>query len=127
MPIMSGWEFLDALASLDPNFQEKCSIYILTSSLDVTDITKSQSYRMVAGLLHKPITTEDILKITRRITPGSNIYWQPLLLDLGLCRQLLRCFGFIRNLYAFILDYSTWLLLFLLELVYRITYQNYGQ
>lgn len=73
MPIMSGWEFLDALASLDPNFQEKCSIYILTSSLDVTDITKSQSYRMVAGLLHKPITTEDILKITRRITPGSNI------------------------------------------------------
>jgi hypothetical protein len=41
-------------------------------------------------------------------------------------QQLLRCLGFIRNLYEFILDYCAWLIHFLFELVYRTTYHNYG-
>lgn len=60
MPIMDGWGFLDALAPLKCRLCEKCSIYILTSSLDTADTAKLKDYPFVSGLIHKPIKSEDI-------------------------------------------------------------------
>lgn len=60
MPIMDGWGFLDALAPLKCRLRERCSIYILTSSLDTSDTARLQDYPFVTGLIHKPIKSEDI-------------------------------------------------------------------
>lgn len=60
MPIMDGWDFLDALAPLAPRLRERCSIYILTSSLDISDTNRLKDYPFVSGLIQKPIRSEDI-------------------------------------------------------------------
>ncbi len=59
MPGMDGWEFLDEIAALMlPD--ALCSLYILTSSLDISDTARAREYSFVTGLLHKPITAADI-------------------------------------------------------------------
>lgn len=60
MPIMDGWDFLNALAPIAPTLSERCSIYILTSSLDISDTHRLKDYPFVSGLIHKPIRSEDI-------------------------------------------------------------------
>ena len=42
MPVMDGWQFLEALAPYWPNIREKCRIYVLTSSLDPADEVKAK-------------------------------------------------------------------------------------
>jgi CheY-like chemotaxis protein len=59
MPVISGWDFLDTLAA-SPTLQERCNIYILTSSLDLADTARAKEYAVVQGFIHKPITAEDI-------------------------------------------------------------------
>ena len=58
MPVMDGWEFLDALQPHEPSLTERCRIYILTSSLAPSDAARAKEYALVAGLLHKPINTQ---------------------------------------------------------------------
>ena len=60
MPIMDGWDFLEALAPLEQKLIGKCHIYILTSSLDSADINCMKAYPVVSGLIQKPINSEDI-------------------------------------------------------------------
>jgi CheY-like chemotaxis protein len=54
MPIMDGWEFLEALRVLDP--QVSIPIFILTSSINPADMEKAKSYQTVKGFLSKPFT-----------------------------------------------------------------------
>lgn len=61
MPIMDGWEFLDEFVKLPDFILEKCSVTMLTSSLDRDDIEKSKKYKSVVGFISKPLTVE-ILK-----------------------------------------------------------------
>ncbi|MFD3001610.1 two-component system response regulator [Pontibacter toksunensis] len=60
MPVMDGWDFLNALAPMAHRLRERCSIYVLTSSLDVSDTLRLKDYPFVAGLIQKPIRSEDI-------------------------------------------------------------------
>jgi CheY-like chemotaxis protein len=60
MPVMSGWEFLDALAPERERLKDRIRIYILTSSLDLHDEARSKDYDLVAAFIHKPIKPEDI-------------------------------------------------------------------
>jgi CheY-like chemotaxis protein len=60
MPVLTGWEFLDALAPFESKIRNRCQIYILTSSLDISDTAHSKEYSIVSGLIHKPINCEDI-------------------------------------------------------------------
>lgn len=73
MPGMDGWEFLDAIEPLIPELYDRCSIYILTSSLDTSDTVKIKDYSIVSGLIHKPISSEDIeLVFSQHILSGKN-------------------------------------------------------
>jgi CheY-like chemotaxis protein len=63
MPVMSGWDFLDALAPFQDELRGRCHIYILTSSLALSDMEKAKQYDLVAGLIHKPIDSEEIRAI----------------------------------------------------------------
>lgn len=55
MPVMDGWDFLEALGPYEQQLLGRCHIYILTSSLDLADTERSQNYALVSGLLHKPL------------------------------------------------------------------------
>ncbi len=73
MPLMNGWQFLDALAPYEEKLRGKCHIYILTSSLALTDLEKSKRYGLVEGLIHKPLDRREIRAIQAQLehAPGS--------------------------------------------------------
>jgi CheY-like chemotaxis protein len=60
MPVMNGWQFLDTLAPHSGLLQGRCHIYLLTSSLALTDTTKAQSYGLVKGIIHKPLNEQHV-------------------------------------------------------------------
>ena len=63
MPGMNGWEFLDELISSKKALSGRLLIYILTSSLDTSDMAKAKEYELVGGFIHKPISKADIQQI----------------------------------------------------------------
>jgi CheY-like chemotaxis protein len=56
MPVMSGWEFLDAIQ--DHPFAKHMKVTMVTSSVDASDKLKAKTYSQVIGFLEKPITVE---------------------------------------------------------------------
>lgn len=54
MPVMDGWDFLEALGEINP--EASVPVYILTSSIDPSDMEKSRRYKHVKGFLSKPLT-----------------------------------------------------------------------
>ena len=64
MPVMNGWEFLDAY--LENKFQDiiTTKFIVLSSTIDPHDVNKSKNYQMVIDFMSKPITTEmlEVLK-----------------------------------------------------------------
>lgn len=53
MPIMNGWEMLDALQEID--YEAQVHVIMVTSSLDNDDQRLSLEYKQVAGYLIKPL------------------------------------------------------------------------
>lgn len=67
MPVMDGWEFLEAYNSIEPRLSRPIKIYIVSSSVDNNDIVRSKKFNHVAGYVVKPVYKEkfsEILKIT---------------------------------------------------------------
>lgn len=56
MPVMSGWEFLDAIQ--DKPFAKHMKVAMVTSSVDASDKLKAKTYDQVIGFLEKPITVD---------------------------------------------------------------------
>ena len=63
MPVMNGWQFLDALTPYTSQLSARCHIYILTSSLALVDQEKAATYALVDGLVHKPLDQAEIKAI----------------------------------------------------------------
>lgn len=61
MPIMDGWEFLDIY---DKNAPKAC-VYMLTSSTNATDMSRSKQYKCIAGYLSKPISKDIVANILK--------------------------------------------------------------
>ncbi len=59
MPVMNGWEFLEALDLPGNNFQ--LQIFILTSSIDQSDRKMAEESPRVSGFLTKPLSQEELL------------------------------------------------------------------
>ncbi len=55
MPLMSGFEFLDAYDKLDIN-KADTKIFLLSSSFDPTDIRRSSDNKYITHFVHKPLT-----------------------------------------------------------------------
>lgn len=60
MPLMSGWDVLEALKPLEPHLLGRCVVYILTSSVAPADTSRAGEYALVAGLLHKPLRQDEL-------------------------------------------------------------------
>ena len=61
MPVIDGWQFLDEIEKL-PN-KLKLNIFVMTSSIDVRDIEKAESYSTVKNFISKPINNEKLNKL----------------------------------------------------------------
>ncbi|NEN24391.1 response regulator [Cryomorpha ignava] len=63
MPIISGWEFLKAFELFDASIKDQYNIYILSSSIDPSDMNRANSNPRVIDFLEKPLNKEILLKI----------------------------------------------------------------
>ena len=69
MPVMGGWEFLDAFA--EPKYLKvfpECKVFVLYSTIDPEDIEKSKSYSMVLDFMAKPISKELLEVVTQKLS-----------------------------------------------------------
>lgn len=67
MPLLNGWEFVEALKPLEEMLRGQCLLYILTSSLAPTDARRAEDNPLVTGLLHKPLGRQQIQAIRARV------------------------------------------------------------
>ena len=65
MPVMNGWEFIEAYEALD--FKNDSDLYILSSSVYENDIEKTKSYKSVKGFISKPLSMERLTELIKAI------------------------------------------------------------
>lgn len=63
MPLMDGFQFLDEFDKLSDATKKKCSIVMLTSSINPQDVNKSKKYDYVKKYINKPLTQENLEKL----------------------------------------------------------------
>jgi CheY-like chemotaxis protein len=56
MPVMGGFEFLQEYDKLEIDGKKMIKIFMLSSSLDPTDLKKSSNNKYITQFIHKPIT-----------------------------------------------------------------------
>jgi CheY-like chemotaxis protein len=61
MPVMNGFDFVEAYASLDDSLRNKITIYILSSTVDRGDIERIKQNPFIVDLISKPLDV-DVLK-----------------------------------------------------------------
>jgi CheY-like chemotaxis protein len=60
MPLMNGFEFVEAFEKLPQQIQNNYIIYVLSSSINENDLNKVRSYRSVKHFLNKPLTSNTL-------------------------------------------------------------------
>ncbi len=58
MPVMDGFEFLEVYVTLSQSLIAFATIYMLTSSSDVTDVERAKSFLVIKKYLNKPLCKE---------------------------------------------------------------------
>ena len=77
MPVLNGWQFLDALRPYESTLLNRCHIYLLTSSLAQADTVKAREYPLVTGIVHKPIDEDDLRTIEDQVKTGNELAAAP--------------------------------------------------
>jgi len=65
MPLMNGWEFIEAYNLL--HIDQHVDMYILSSSVYENDIEKSKSYKIVKGFISKPLSMERLGELIKAV------------------------------------------------------------
>lgn len=69
MPIMDGWEFLNAFREIQSKLTNKIPIYIISSSIAAEDKEKAKLYPEIIGYLSKPVELETLASIIKQEDP----------------------------------------------------------
>lgn len=75
IPVMSGWDFLEALAPHAAALAGRCRVYLLTSSLALADMDRAQGHALVAGVIHKPLGEAEISGIREALVREGAMAW----------------------------------------------------
>lgn len=68
MPIIDGWQFLEKIEKL--HYKDKLNIFIMSSSIDKSDIEKSKKYSTVKDFISKPINNDKLNQLLKKIVVG---------------------------------------------------------
>ncbi len=63
MPVMDGWEFIQAYQNLDIANKENITVVMLSSSFNPADKAKADSIEQISDFKQKPISKETLLEI----------------------------------------------------------------
>jgi len=63
MPIMDGWEFLQEFTKLRPKIARPIELYVVSSSINPTDMERARAIQEVSDYIVKPIQLNDFDKI----------------------------------------------------------------
>lgn len=63
MPVVDGWDFLEAFEKFQAELSKDIRIFIVTSSVDEKDKIRSQTFSFVKGFISKPLSP-DIIRST---------------------------------------------------------------
>jgi CheY-like chemotaxis protein len=63
MPLLSGFEFMEAYDKLSPALKKNCKTYIISSTIDDGDILRARRDNNVISFQVKPITKEFLDRI----------------------------------------------------------------
>jgi len=65
MPGMSGFEFMEAYGKLPPEVKQRCSVYIISSSIDKQDIDRAKADSNIIAFHQKPLSKAVLQTISR--------------------------------------------------------------
>lgn len=71
MPVMDGWDFLEAYVLLKPELSKPITIYIVSSSISPADILRAQRISEVTDYIIKPITTEKLIDMLSSLSDDA--------------------------------------------------------
>jgi len=60
MPVMNGFEFVEAFEMLPSTITRNYTIYVITSSINENDVKRVHNYPSVKQFLNKPLTTNSL-------------------------------------------------------------------
>lgn len=66
MPFTDGWMFLEDYETLKKNLPKPISIYMVSSSIDPSDIKRAKSNSNVKDYVVKPVTREKFIELLRQ-------------------------------------------------------------
>lgn len=61
MPIWDGWQFLDEFIKIE--IEKTINVYIVSSSINPSDVEKANTYEQVSNFIVKPITLEKLTQV----------------------------------------------------------------
>jgi CheY-like chemotaxis protein len=60
MPIMDGWTFMELFSLLKPKLNKKITVYMISSSINKSDIDRAKSISDISDFIVKPIGSEQL-------------------------------------------------------------------
>ena len=60
MPIWSGWDFLDNFENLEDEIKRQIKIYIISSSIDISDKHRARENKNVVDYIEKPLSEKTV-------------------------------------------------------------------
>jgi len=66
MPVLNGWEFIEAYENM--NINKGVDMYMLSSSVYENDIEKAKTYKVVKGFISKPLSIDRLIELFRAVS-----------------------------------------------------------
>jgi CheY-like chemotaxis protein len=66
MPVMNGFQFLEAFDHLSAEIKARYTIYILSSSVNQYDISRAKNNPYVKDMIIKPLTKDTLLNLLQK-------------------------------------------------------------
>lgn len=67
MPMMDGFQLLNAFEKFNTEFKDEIKFVILTSSQEMKDRIEAKKHNRIIGYLNKPLTSEDVNYLLRNL------------------------------------------------------------
>lgn len=67
MPVMNGWDFLKAFSMVAHKLSKTIHVYVVTSSIDKSDVERSKEFSVVTDYIVKPVTKETFSRLLRAV------------------------------------------------------------